>query len=471
MRLEILGFAIVAALGGCSFIPDYVKPEPPVPAVWPQGDAYQASSMRAAALVGWKQFFKDQSLHQLIDIALESNRDLRKAALNVAAYRAQYQIQRAELAPEVGLDGGAGRSRVPADLSPTQRHETTGNNSVAIGLTSYELDVWGRVRSLSASAAERYLATEEAERSVLIGLVADVSTAYLTWQTDNQLLAVTKDTLANYRHNLDLIEQSSAVGTASDLDVRQARTLVDSARGQVQAYRRQVAQDMNALRLLLGAEIPTGLNSSGLDSDMLAALPVGLPSDLLLQRPDIQAAEHALQAANADIGAARAAFLPRVTLTANAGTASNQLSGLFDSGSESWSFIPQINLPIFTGGRLKASLDYAKIQKDINVANYEQTIQVAFREVSDGLAGTGTWQEQVQSQRDLVRSTDEYTQMAQQRYDEGVDNYLTLLDAQRQQLSARQKLLTDQLEQLKAQIQLFKALGGGWNALEVVTAH
>lgn len=471
MRLEILGFAIVAALGGCSFIPDYVKPEPPVPAVWPQGDAYQASSMRAAALVGWKQFFKDQSLHQLIDIALESNRDLRKAALNVAAYRAQYQIQRAELAPEVGLDGGAGRSRVPADLSPTQRHETTGSNSVAIGLTSYELDVWGRVRSLSASAAERYLATEEAERSVLIGLVADVSTAYLTWQTDNQLLAVTKDTLANYRHNLDLIEQSSAVGTASDLDVRQARTLVDSARGQVQAYRRQVAQDMNALRLLLGDEIPTGLNSSGLDSDMLAALPVGLPSDLLLQRPDIQAAEHALQAANADIGAARAAFLPRVTLTANAGTASNQLSGLFDSGSESWSFIPQINLPIFTGGRLKASLDYAKIQKDINVANYEQTIQIAFREVSDGLAGTGTWQEQVQSQRDLVRSTDEYTQMAQQRYDEGVDNYLTLLDAQRQQLSARQKLLTDQLEQLKAQIQLFKALGGGWNALEVVTVH
>lgn len=471
MRREIILIAMAAALGGCSFITEYERPEPPVPAIWPQGEAYKASPVGAVSLVGWKEFFKDRELHQLIDIALENNRDLHKAALNVAAYRAQYQIQRAALSPEIGLDGRTGRSRVPADLSPTHRHETTGENSAAIGLTSYELDVWGRIRSLSASAIERYLATEEAERSIQIGLIADVSTAYLTWQTDHQLLAVTRETLSNYRHNLDLIEQSSLVGTASDLDVRQARTLVDSARGQVQAYKRQVAQDVNALRLLLGADVPSGLELDGLSGDILSSLPVGLPSDLLQRRPDIRAAEHALQAANADIGAARAAFFPRVTLTANAGSASDELSGLFDSGSESWSFVPQIHLPVFTGGRLKASLDYAKIQKDMNIATYEQTIQIAFREVSDGLAAAGTWSEQVQSQRDLVTSTDEYTQMAQQRYDEGVDNYLTLLDAQRQQLSARQKLLTDHLEQLKAQIQLYKALGGGWSSMDIATAH
>ncbi|MGJ3439452.1 efflux transporter outer membrane subunit [Pseudomonas sp. Je.1.5.c] len=471
MKRELLLLSLVAALGGCSLIPQYEKPALPVPVVWPEGDAYKSPAGGNASLMGWQTFFKDQDLHRLIDVALDNNRDLRKAALNVAAYRAQYQIQRSEIVPEIGIDGKTGRSRVPADLSPTNRHMTSGDNSVGIGLTSYELDVWGRIRSLSASALETYLASEETERSVLIGLVADVSTAYLTWQTDNQLLAVTRDTLTNYSHNLDLIEESSSVGTASDLDVRQARTLVDSARGQVQVYKRQVAQDRNALRLLIGADIPSDLRMKELEGQILAPLPVGLPSDLLQQRPDIRAAEHALQAANANVGAARAAFFPSVTLTANAGTASNQLSGLFDNGSESWSFVPQIHVPIFTGGRLKASLDYAKIQKDINVTNYEQAIQVAFREVSDGLAATGTWGEQMQSQRDLVQSTDEYTQMAQQRYDEGVDNYLTLLDAQRQQLSARQKLLTDHLEQLIAQIQMYKALGGGWSSMNIASAR
>jgi multidrug efflux system outer membrane protein len=449
-------------LSGCNLIPEYQQPEAPIPQTFPQGAAYEAPMTGNAAQIDWQTFFKDPALHQLVDLALENNRDLRKAALNVAAYRAQYRIQGSALVPELGVDGSGGRSRTPADLSSTGRQETSGDNSLQVGLTSYELDVWGRIRSLDRNALETYLASEETQRSVRIGLVADVAVAYLTWQTDRQLLLVTRSTLENYRHNLELIQASSEAGTASDLDIRQARTLVDSARGQVQAYTRQVAQDVNALRLLLGTAIPSDLPESNLDGQMMTEIPAGLPANLLQQRPDIRAAEHQLLAANANIGAARAAFFPSITLTAGAGTASTQLSGLFDNGSETWSFIPQIHLPIFTGGRLKASLDYAKIQKDIGVANYEQTIQASFREVADGLAAMGTWGEQLKSQQDLVRATDEYTQMAMQRYEEGVDNYMTLLDAQRQLLSARQQLLTGHLAKLTAQIQLYKALGGGW---------
>ncbi|NNB05538.1 efflux transporter outer membrane subunit [Pseudomonas fragi] len=462
MTFKPLLLVMAMTLAGCSMIPDYQRPEAPIPQAFPQGAAYPALQATQTAQIGWRTFFKDPALHRLVDLALENNRDLRKAALNVAAYRAQYRIQGSALLPAVGVDSKGGRSRTPADLSQTGQQGTSGENSLQVGLTSYELDVWGRIRSLDRNALETYLASEETQRSVQIGLVADVAMAYLTWETDRQLLAVTRSTLENYRHNLELIQASSEAGTASDLDVRQARTLVDSARGQVQTYTRQVAQDVNALRLLLGTSIPSDLPESNLNGQVMAEIPAGLPANLLQQRPDIQAAEHQLLAANANIGAARSAFFPRITLTAGAGTASSQLSGLFNSGSETWSFIPQIHLPIFTGGRLKASLDYAKIQKDIGVANYEQTIQVSFREVSDGLAAMGTWGEQLKSQQDLVRATDEYTQMALQRYEEGVDNYMTLLDAQRQLLSARQQLLNGHLAKLSAQIQLYKALGGGW---------
>ena len=462
MTFKPLLLVMAMTLAGCSMIPDYQRPEAPIPQAFPQGAAYPALQATQTAQIGWRTFFKDPALHRLVDLALENNRDLRKAALNVAAYRAQYRIQGSALLPAVGVDSKGGRSRTPADLSQTGQQGTSGESSLQVGLTSYELDVWGRIRSLDRNALETYLASEETQRSVQIGLVADVAMAYLTWETDRQLLAVTRSTLENYRHNLELIQASSEAGTASDLDVRQARTLVDSARGQVQTYTRQVAQDVNALRLLLGTSIPSDLPESNLNGQVMAEIPAGLPANLLQQRPDIQAAEHQLLAANANIGAARSAFFPRITLTAGAGTASSQLSGLFNSGSETWSFIPQIHLPIFTGGRLKASLDYAKIQKDIGVANYEQTIQVSFREVSDGLAAMGTWGEQLKSQQDLVRATDEYTQMALQRYEEGVDNYMTLLDAQRQLLSARQQLLNGHLAKLSAQIQLYKALGGGW---------
>lgn len=252
------------------------------------------------------------------------------------------------------------------------------------------------------------------------------------------------------------------VGTASALDVRQARSLVEQARVQFARYSRLVAQDANLLRLLLGTELPADITDEPGSDRMFAELPVGMPADLLLRRPDIIAAEFRLHAANANIGAARAAFFPSIRLTAAAGTLSGELDGLFEGGSGTWSFMPQINIPIFTAGRLKANLDYAEVQKDINIAEYEQTIQTAFREVADGLAARGTFEEQLQAQADLTTTTQEYLELAQQRYDEGVDNYLAVLDAQRELFSAQQQLLSDRLLQLNSEVQLFRALGGGW---------
>ncbi|MCK6254078.1 efflux transporter outer membrane subunit [Pseudomonas fragi] len=476
MRLNHFTFALIIGFGlqGCSLIPEYIRPSAPVQDQWPQGPAYQTlgSIAQINVVPGWKQFFRDPAMSQLIETALINNRDLRQAALNVQAYRAQYRIQRSELFPSVDVNADSSRQRVPSDLSNTGKAGIESQYGLNVGITSYELDVYGRVRSLERSALENYLATEEAQRSVQIGLIADVATAYITWRTDQALLKVTQATLDSYGNSLSLIDTSHLAGTASALDVRQARTLVDSARAQMFLYTRQVAQDANALQLLLGAQLPPSISTDApLGREVLAEIPAGLPATLLQQRPDIRAAEHDLLVANANIGAARAAFFPSISLTATAGTTSAELDGLFKGGSGSWSFSPQINIPIFNGGRLRANLDYAQIQKDIGVAKYEKSIQTAFREVADGLAALGTYDGQLQAQRDLVRSSQEYYEMAKQRYDEGVDNYLTLLDAQRELFSARQQLLTDRLQQLDSQVQLYKALGGGWKENSVVTSQ
>ncbi|MBV2131389.1 AdeC/AdeK/OprM family multidrug efflux complex outer membrane factor [Pseudomonas sp. MAP12] len=466
MKLKYLTLAVAVALGGCSLIPDYERPAAPVQADWPQGKAYPpagAGEVGAAAL-GWQAFFRDPALQRLIGVALDNNRDLRQAALNVEAYRALHRIQRAELFPTVDAGAGGTRQRLPDDLSPSGEAGIQSQYDVSLGI-AYELDLFGRLRSLERSALEQYLATAEAQRSVQIALVGDVATAYLTWRTDQAQLALTRSTLDSYTKSLRLIETSQEVGTASALDVRQARSLVQQARVQQALYTRQVAQDVNALQLLLGSAVPGDLpQDGGLDAALLAELPAGLPADLLQQRPDIRAAEHRLRAANADIGAARAAFFPSIRLTAAAGTASSELDGLFDGGSGIWSFVPRINVPIFTAGRLKANLDYAKVQKDINVAQYERSIQGAFREVADGLAARGTYGEQLQAQRDLVDNNREYYQLARQRYDEGVDNYLAVLDAQRELFAAQQQLHSDRLRQLSSEVALYKALGGGWSA-------
>jgi outer membrane protein, multidrug efflux system len=458
MSKSLLSLAVTAfVLSGCSLIPDYQRPEAPVAAQFPQAPS------QAAVEQGWKQFFHDPALQQLIQTALVNNRDLRVAALNIDAYAAQYQIQRADLFPAVSATGSGSRSRTPAKLSQTGESTISSQYSAGLGISSYELDLFGRVRSLSEEALQKYFATEEARRSTQISLVASVANAYLTWQADKELLKLTQDTLGAYEQSYKLTSRSNEVGVASALDLSQARTSVENARVALARYTRQVAQDENSLTLLLGTGLPANIASQPLSDNLLSEVPAGLPSDLLQRRPDIIQAEYNLKAANANIGAARAAFFPSISLTASAGTASPTLGGLFKGGSGTWSFAPQINIPIFNAGSLRASLDYSKIQKEINVANYEKAIQTGFQEVSDGLAARETYKEQLEAQRGFVAANQDYYRLAERRYRIGVDSNLTFLDAQRQLFSAQQSLITDRLAQLTSEVNLYKALGGGWN--------
>ncbi len=468
MSKSLVSIAVAAfILSGCSMIPEYNQPEAPVAAQWPQGPAYtpaQAADM-AATEQGWRTFFRDPALQRLVETALQNNRDLRVAALNIEAYRAQYRIQRSDLLPSVSADGAGSRQRLPANASQTGQAGVNSQYSATLGINAYELDLFGRLRSLSEQALQVYFSSEQARRSTQISLVASVANAYLTWQADQALLQLTRDTLQAFEDSYALTLRSSEVGVASALDLSQARTSVEGARVNLARYQRLVAQDLNSLTLLLGSGIPADLPQGlGLDDEPFAELPVGLPSDLLQRRPDILEAEHLLKAANANIGAARAAFFPNISLTANAGTISPDLSGLFDGGSGTWLFQPQISLPIFNAGRLRASLEYAEIQKDISVAQYERSIQTAFQEVSDGLAARQTFDAQLQAQRDLVEANQDYYRLAERRYRIGIDSNLTFLDAQRSLFSAQQALITDRLSQLTSEVNLYKALGGGWSA-------
>lgn len=467
MKLKTLPIAAVLILSGCSLIPDYQRPTPPIEASWPQGRAYgenQNAQSQPVNLPAVDQFFKDPALVRLLGTALKNNRDLRIAAKNVEAYRALYRIQRAERFPTLDASASGDRRRLSDDLSTTGESGIQSQYQVGF-VTSYELDFFGRIQSLSTQALEQYLATEEAQRSVHIALIGDLATTYFLWRTDLALLELTEATLASHVESLDMIEATAGAGTASELDVRQARTLVNQATAQKALYTRRTAEDANALQLLLGSPVPVELSQgTPLTINALAKVPGGLPSDLLLNRPDIRAAEHQLLAANANIGAARAAFFPRISLTASAGTSSNDLDGLFNSGSESWSFVPQISVPIFNAGRLRANLEYAEIQKEVSIATYEKSIQIAFREVADGLAARGTYGEQLSAQVLLVDNYKAYLKLAKQRYEQGVDSYLTVLDAQRELFASQQKLLNDQLGQISSEVQLYKALGGGWSA-------
>ncbi|MBM3107751.1 MAG: AdeC/AdeK/OprM family multidrug efflux complex outer membrane factor [Pseudomonas sp.] len=467
MSKSLLSLAVTAfILGGCSLIPDYQTPESPVAAQWPQGPAYSPteSANVAAAEQGWRQFFNDPALQQLIQTSLVNNRDLKVAALNIDAYRAQYRIQRADLFPAVSANGSGSRQRMPGNMTQTGDSEITSSYSATLGVSAYELDLFGRVRSLTEQQLEIYLSSEEARRSTQIALVASVANAYFTWQADQALLKLTEETLKTYEQSYALTLRSNEVGVASALDLSQARTSVEGARVKLAQYQRLVAQDANSLAVLIGTGLPADLPAAqNLDSDVLAEVPAGLPSDLLQRRPDIQEAEHLLKAANANIGAARAAFFPSISLTANAGTLSPDMDGLFKGGSGTWLFQPQINLPIFNAGALRASLDYSKIQKDINIAKYEKTIQTAFQEVSDGLAARRTFNDQLQAQRDLVAANQDYYRLAERRYRIGVDSNLTFLDAQRQLFNTQQALISDRLSQLISEVNLYKALGGGWN--------
>lgn len=462
MKHTALAAALLAALSGCSLIPNYQQPASPVAAQWDTVDTQHS----AVVLPDWREFFQDQQLQSLIETALHNNRDMRIAALNVDAFRAQYRIQRSARFPSVDAGGGANRQRIPGNMNPAGNDSTINSQySADLGITAWELDLFGRLGSLRDQALETYFASEQAQRSTQLSLIASVATAWLSLQADQEALQLVRDTLATYEDSLRLVERSYDAGVASLLEVQQARTSTSSARVSLAQFERQSAQSRNALNLLLGGEPDIDISTPvPLKHFKFAELPVGLPADLLQRRPDILQAEYELKAANANIGAARAAFFPSISLTATAGSLSPDLSGLFDSGSGSWLFKPSINLPIFNAGRLRANLDYSEIQKDIRVASYEKAIQTAFQEVADGLSNRMTYKQQLIAHDELVQSGEEYYTLADRRFIEGIDNQLTRLDAQRLLFDAQQQRISTQFAQLASEINLYKALGGGYTA-------
>lgn len=468
MKTSRLSVAVVVALmglSGCSLIPDYQRPDAPVDQTWNLPVAAQVNAPR----VNWQAFFQSAALKDLISQALANNRDLRVAALNIEKAQAQYRISRADLLPSIDASGSGDSQRVPSDLSTTDHSRVTHQYSAGVGFTSYELDFFGRVRSLNQQALESYFSTVEAQRSVRVALIAEVASAYYQMQADQQLLEIARQTLTSQQDSYALVQSSYDQEVATELDLSQAESTVRTAESAQAQYERQVAQDKNALTLLVGkpvaAQYFSAINLDALKVD--EQLPVGLPSDLLMYRPDILAAEHDLKAANANIGAARAAFFPSITLTASAGSASADLGQLFAGGQGTWSFMPSINIPIFNAGRNKAYLDTARVQRSIEVANYQKAIQVAFREVADGLVARDSLSKQVLAETRLVQANRRNYELADSRYTEGVDTYLNSLDAQRNLFSSQQRLVTTKLSRINNLVSLYKALGGGEGASEV----
>jgi len=447
--------------------PKYTQPATPVPASWPNGPAYgemkAGAGEKAVADISWQEFFIDPNLRKLIGLALKNNRDLRVAALNIERSRAQYQIRRANLFPQVDATASANYQQIPTGFSTTGSPMQVEQYSVGLGVSSYELDLFGRVRSLKDQALDQYLATEQARRSVQISLVSQVAAGYLALAADREHLQLAKDTLASQQSTYQLIRSRFEAGISSALDLHQAQTSLDSARVDIARFTALVAQDENALNLVVGAPAPAELIPQKLSETLTALkdLAPGLPSDVLLRRPDILQAEGQLRGANANIGAARAAFFPRITLVSSVGFGSNGLTNLFENGSFAWNFSPQISLPIFDAGSNQANLDVAKVDRDIAVAQYEQAIQTAFREVADALAQRGTIEDQIAAQQSLTDATAESYRLSQARYDKGIDSYLNVLDSQRSFYSAQQNLIATRLTRLATQVTLYKVLGGG----------
>lgn len=466
-RLRTLALALAAALtGACSTMaPDYQRPMAPVPATFPGQVPTEASAVAPLAdTIAWRDYFADARLRELIGLALDNNRDLRVAALNIERARAQYRIQRADLYPAVGASGGQSAQRLPADLSPTGDATVNRQYSATLGVSAWEIDFFGRIRSLNEQALQLYLGTEEARRAAQVSLVAEVANAWLTLAADRERMALAQNTYDTRRKSYELIARSFEAGAVSALDLRQAETQMESARGDVALFAALVAQDENALALLAGMPVPERLLPSKLTDSLTAmqALPAGVPSEVLMRRPDILQAERQLRAANASIGAARAAFFPAITLTGAAGTASAALDGLFDGGSGTWSFMPQIRLPIFEAGRLQASLDVAEIQREVNVAQYEKAIQSAFREVADALADRATLAERLDARQRMMAASRETYRLSDARYKGGIDSFLTVLDAQRTLYAAEQELIAVRLADAANRVALYRALGGGW---------
>jgi outer membrane protein, multidrug efflux system len=449
-RLNML--AAVTLLAGCSMTPTLERPAAPIATTYP---GQPASATAAGPGLAWETFVADPRLRELIGLALKNNRDLRVATLNIEQVRAQYQVRRADQVPMVN-------AAVTGNRQPTASGGMSSTYTAGLAMTSWEIDFFGRVASLKDAALAQYLASEEAQRSAQTSLVASVASTWLSLRTDEALLALTQRTLATREDSLRLSRLRFDNGATSALDLRQAESLTAAARGALAQQQRARALDLNALTLLVGQVPPDNLLPGAADMAPFPAVPEGLPSELLTRRADIRQAEQALVAANANIGAARAAFFPRIALTASVGTVSSELSGLFKDGSWGFSLAPQALLPIFDLGRNQANLDSARAARDIAVAQYEKAIQVAFREVADALAGRATLGEQLSAQEAQAQAESERLRLADLRYRNGVASYLDVLDAQRSLFTTQQALAQSRLAQQQNQVALYKALGGGY---------
>ena len=481
------------ALAGCtSLAPDYARPALPVPATLNGTNGPNRSEGTALAPetgpMGWQEFLQEPRLRELVALALQNNRDLRVAVLAIEKARAQYGVEQSNRFPAVGATAAGNRTRTADDLNTSGRSPTSSQYSAQLGFSSYEIDFFGRVKNLNEAALQEFLRTTENRRSVQLSLVAEVANAWLTLDADGRRLQLAQDTLRSRQKSYELTERSHALGAASGLTLAQAQTTVDTARADVAAFTSQVARDRNALALLAGAPVPAALLPDGANpgatasparaasasasvapapslatpAATLLAVPGDLPSSVLLNRPDVRAAEYTLRGAYASIGAARAAFFPSITLTASAGTASNALSGLFDGGNGTWSFAPQIRLPIFDAGRNRANLQIAETARDTALAQYDKAVQTAFREVADALAERATLAERLQAQQSLQAATLKALQLSEARYRLGADSYLPVLDAQRALYSAQQTLIGLALAEQANRITLYKVLGGRW---------
>lgn len=466
MRKHALAVLLPLTLTACmSMAPRYERPAAPVTETWPDGAAYAPArgNELSAADIPWREFIKDDNLRQVIDQALANNRDLRITLANIQSARAQYRIQRAELLPRVNADVNATRSKNLNSFSASGRPVESEYYTASVGLSAFEVDLFGRVRSLSNAALETYLATEEAARATRISLIAETASAYLTLAADNSQLTLARRTVENARRSMELTQKRLEAGVAARLNVRQAETIYQQARADLASTTALIAQDRNALELLAGSRIADALLPAELPIDhlWLAEVPAGLSSTVLLDRPDVLQAEHRLKSANANIGAARAAFFPSLSLTASTGLASTELSDLFSNGASIWSVAPGLVLPIFNGGAKVANLQYAKAQRELFLSQYDLAIQTAFREVADALATRGTIQEQLDAQSALVDAAADSYQLAEARYGKGVDTFLNALDAQRTLYDAEKALVSARLTASDNVVTLYRVLGGG----------
>jgi multidrug efflux system outer membrane protein len=464
MRISAFSTLVIAMLlGGCSLAPTYERPVAPVADNWAGESMKQGSPINQLV---WQTFIVDPDLRRLVVIALENNRSLRQTLLDIEQARAQYRIQRADRVPGLNANAAGNRQRLPADLANDGRAGVASNYQVGLSLPEYELDLFGRVKSLSDSALQEYLATEEAARAAQIALIAEVSQAYLVHDGAQRRLDLTQQTLISREYSFVLISQRRSNGTATALDYQEALGLVEQSRAEQESNLRQKQQAFNALVLLLGTKdaaksIPERLQKEPM---LVQDIAPDTTSTLIERRPDILAAEHRLQARNADIGAARAAFFPRISLTGSFGTSSAQMSGLFDGGSRSWSFVPNLSLPLFDAGRNRAGLSLAEARKDSAVAAYEGTIQTAFREVADALAATDTLRREEAARRALANTSSETLKLAKARYEGGIDSHLRYLDAQRANFVNETAFIEVSTQRQIALVDLFRSLGGGWSS-------